>query len=117
MKLSELKGEEALDVLADLIEPAAEIMTDKEVVDAVRSGATLKGVKKAIKNHKRAVITMLAVLDRQDPEQYTVNFVTLPVKLLELMNDLELKSLFISQGQKGDAASSGSVSENIEKAV
>ena len=33
MKLSEYQGEEALDLLADLIEPAGEIMSDKEIGD------------------------------------------------------------------------------------
>ena len=31
MKLSEIKGEEALDVLADLIEPVAMMLTDDEI--------------------------------------------------------------------------------------
>ena len=31
MKLSDIKGERALDVLADMIEPVAEIMGDKEI--------------------------------------------------------------------------------------
>ena len=33
-KLSEIKGEEALDVLAEIIEPAAEIFTDENVKNA-----------------------------------------------------------------------------------
>ena len=31
MKLSEYQGEAALDLLADLIEPAGEIMSEKEI--------------------------------------------------------------------------------------
>ena len=33
MKLSEYQGEAALDILADLIEPAGEIMADKQIGD------------------------------------------------------------------------------------
>ena len=43
-----------------------------------------------------------------------VNFFTLPVKILEILNDPELVKLFGLQGQTGGAISSGSVSENIE---
>jgi hypothetical protein len=53
MKLSEYKGEQALDMLADLIEPAATIMADKEIANAVRANLPrIKIVKAAIKNHK-----------------------------------------------------------------
>ena len=38
MKLSEIKGERALEVLADLIEPVAEILGDKEIVAVLQSG-------------------------------------------------------------------------------
>ena len=37
MKLSDYEGEQALDVLADLIEPAMEIMADKEMADREKS--------------------------------------------------------------------------------
>ena len=40
MKLSDIKGERALDVLADLIDPVAEIMADKDRGDsAIREGS------------------------------------------------------------------------------
>lgn len=52
MKLSEYQGEAALDILADLIEPAGEIMTDKEIgevfkkTDSRRLGWLLKTTKR-----------------------------------------------------------------------
>ena len=45
MRLSELKGEKALDVLGEIIEPAVRIMQDKKIVTAARSGKTLEIVK------------------------------------------------------------------------
>ena len=117
MKLSDYKGEKALDILADLIEPATEIFGDKAVSKEFQSGKKLKAVKVAIKNHKKAVIELLAVLDGEDPKTYEerVTIFTVPMKLLQILNDPELLQAFSSQGQTGDATSSGSVSENIEE--
>lgn len=117
MKLSDFKGDEALDVLADLIEPAAKIMADKEVVKIYKSGQPkITLVKRVIKNHKSELIEILATLDKKDPKEYAkeLTLVTLPIKLLELLNDEDLVAVFQSQGQNMAQTSSGSVMENIE---
>lgn len=113
MKLSDIKGEKALEVLADLIEPAAEIMTDKEAVKLFRSGQTIKGVSYALKAHKKACLTILALTDGADPETYQPNVLSLPMKLLEIFNDSEMMGLFTSQSQE-EKTSSGSATESIE---
>jgi hypothetical protein len=113
MKLSDIKGEKALDVLADLLEPAAEIMGDKEVEAAYNSGQVLKAVKVAIKNHKKAVLNVLAITEGEDPETYQPNVFSLPAKLLEILNDPEIMGLFSWQGQT-EKTSSGSATENTE---
>lgn len=118
MRLSEYKGEQALDMLADLIEPVATIMADPEIERLARSGQPqVKIIKPAIKNHKKEVIEILAILDCADPSDYAskVNLFTLPAKLLEILNDPDLMSLFTSQGQTKDETSSGSATENIEE--
>ena len=113
MKLSDLKGEAALDALADLIEPVSEIITDKEFVSLARTNAPrTKLVKAAIKNHKKAVIEILAILDGESPDTYKVSILTLPKKLIEVFNDPDVISLFRSQGQT--VTSSGSATENTE---
>lgn len=114
MRLSDLKGERALEVLGDLIEPAIKIMQDKTIVTAARAGNTLEIVKIMCKAHKKEVITMLAVLDEQDPDTYEVGLMTLPAKLLELLNDPEIQKLFTPQGQTEEKSSSGSASETTE---
>ena len=115
MNLSEYKGEQALDILVDLLEPATVIMGDKEVGQLAKSKApVIKIVKAAIKNHKKEVIEVLAVLDGEKPEEYAekVTVFTLPGKLLEILNDPDLMSFFTSQGQMSEA-SSLSASESI----
>ena len=117
MKLSEYKGEQALDILADLMEPAAAIIADKEIASlAQRKAPNIKIVQKIVKTHKAEIIEILAVLDGENPEEYAekVSVFTLPVKILNLLNDPELKNLFTVQGQKIDNASSGSATENTE---
>ena len=114
MKLSDYKGEEALDLIVELLDPITKIMSDKQIADAYQKVSKLEAIKIAIKNHKTEVIEILAILDGEDPKEYEVNIFTLPVKILEILNDPELIKLFGSQGQTGGAKSSGSVSENIE---
>ena len=114
MKLSEYQGEAALDLLADLIEPAGEIMSDKEIGEVFKDNR-FKAIGMAIKNHKKAVMKILATMDGVPVEEYKCNVLTLPVKILELLNDPELIQLFQYQGQTGDANSSGSASVNTEE--
>lgn len=115
MKLSEYRGDEALDILADIIEPVSEIFADKEVSELFKQkGVKLATVAKVIiKKHKKAVKTFLAVLERKDPETYEPTVFELPIKLIEILNDKELISVFQSQGLTGGANSSTSVLENI----
>jgi hypothetical protein len=62
------------------------------------------------------VIEILAILDGADPKDYAekVTLFTLPAKLLEIINDPDLMSLFTLQGQNKDETNSGSALENIE---
>lgn len=106
MKLSEIKGERALEVLADLIEPVAEILGDKEIVAVLQSGkAPAKAIKLALKNHKKAVLAMMAAIDGEDPETYQPSLFVLPKRLLDLLNDPEVQKLFASQETTSDEIS------------
>ena len=113
MKLSDFEGEQAIDVLADLLEPASEIMTDKAFVSTFQNGDRLKALKYVLKEHKKAVIEILAITEGVDPATYKPKVLSLPAKLLEIFNDPEIMGLFQSQGQK-DKTSSGSATVNIE---
>ena len=114
MKLSEYKGDDALELLADLLEPASEIIGDPDVKEMFQSKEPLlKTVKVILKNHKKAVTEILARLDGQEPEEYEVKVLTLPVKLMELLQDEELLAVFQSQAQNMEQMSSGSATENI----
>ena len=113
-QLSEFKDEAALDLLADIIEPCITIFQDPQFVSAMRSGKTVDAVKVAIKGHKKEVIEVLASMDGVDVKEYHCNFLTLPMRLLDLFNDKELLTFFTSQGLITEETASGSPTENIE---
>ena len=106
-KLSEYKDEEALEVLGNLIEPATEIILDKEVVAKFKQNK-LKGIALAIKRHRRAVFCCLAALNGEDEDSYTCNIVSLPKTILDVINDKDLLDFFGSQGQEMEEESFGS---------
>lgn len=106
MKLSEIKGEAALDLLADIIEPATEIMSDPKIKDLVKVENKGAIIKLLIKSHKKSIIEILAAIDGVPVDKYDVNVLTLPVKILEILNDQELMDFFTSQVSMEDQTSS-----------
>lgn len=115
MKLSDYKDEAALNLLADLIEPASEILSDAEVREAAADGNRLRAVALAIKNHKKTVMAVLAALDGVPVAEYHCNILTLPAKLIELFDDPDIAQLFTFAGQTADETPSGSPMENTEE--
>ena len=114
-KLSEIKNEEALDVLADLLNPIAELSKDeglKKVYSDKKNGGKSPAVRYAIKNHKKAVLEILAILDGENPETYEVNMIQIPIKVMELLNDEDMVNFFQSQGLTISDESSGSAMES-----
>ena len=119
MKLSDYKGEAALDVLADIIEPLTMILADEEMQKLAKTHApTLAYVKPAIKNHKQQVFEVLARLENEPVEEFKANcsLITLPKMLLDLFNDPEVQSLFTQQVQTAENSQphSGSVTAITE---
>ena len=116
MKISDIKGEAALDAFADMIDPAMEIMTDPAISAAYKNPGTTMAqlVGLIIKSHKQSIIKIMAILDGEDPETYAdkINILTVPEKLIEIINDPEMKSLFPSQGRRSVVAFSGSATGN-----
>lgn len=95
MKLSEIKGDQALDVIAEIIEPIADITADEEFVKIANSGETrARVIAYVIKNHKDSVVRMLAALNLQKPEEFEFSLLTLPKMLMELFEDEDVMALF-----------------------
>lgn len=102
MKLTDIQNEQALDVLADIIEPTAEILADEEVQRIYKSEPKLKLATYIIRNYKKNIIEIMARLDGADPAEYKFNLLTLPKKLLELLNDPDLADLFTLQAMNDE---------------
>lgn len=107
MKLSEIQGERAIEVIADLIEPFANIATDPEIKNALTftkeegetaEEAAIKAIKKNIpvllKNHKKDVAKVLGILEGVDPEKLTI--LEILKGLTDMMTDQALMRLFSS---------------------
>lgn len=108
-------NEENLELFADLIEPCAEIFSDKELAAELQRGQIASAVKLGIKKHKSAVIEILARIDGVEVGQYKVPTPpVLAMKIISLFNDPDVAALFTSAGQSGAETASGSVTENTE---
>ena len=107
MKLSEIKGERAVEVIADLIEPIANIATDKECADlfsvkpvkdedkkVTARKHLVKKVPMLLKSHKRDVIKIIATLDGKSVDDMNVFSIT--AALIGLVQDEALIELFTS---------------------
>ena len=118
MRLSDYKGDAALDKLAEIIEPLAAMLSDHELQELSKEKkvAAIKYAKPMLKNHKSEIIEILAALDDEPVETYKekVTLLTLPAKLLEFLNDPEVQALFPSQSQNEvtPLPNFGSVTEN-----
>lgn len=105
MKLSDYKGEAALDKLAEIIEPLTIMLADPQMQEIAKDGkgSMIKYAKPMLKDHKKEVIEVLAALENEPVETYKdkITLLTLPAKLLEFLNDPEVQALFQSQAQSG----------------
>lgn len=118
--LADVKGDAALELTADLIDPVTEIMSDPAVAAAYRGtekepGSKAKAIKVAIKTHKKAITTILALMDEEDPKTYEPSAMVIPVRLLQILSDPDMNSLFILPDQSSEENTSGSASENSKE--
>lgn len=106
MKLAEIKGERALDVIAEIMEPIGNIATDKNsanIIAQLKNKETrfeaLKGnLPSLIKNHKKDLITILALLDNVSYKKYKekMSLFSLTKDLFSLVSDEVFDELFTS---------------------
>lgn len=114
MKLSEVKGERVFDVIADIIDPVAELATSKEMEKLLERRETPKGVNprtytlqrvrktvpKLIKEHKGAFVAIMAAIDGVAPEEYLdgLTMTSLFADVSDLLNDDAFTDFFTSMG-------------------
>ena len=127
MKLSDVKGERVFDVIADVIDPIANISADKEAMKLFQrerlpegrerneflAEKIKKGLPPLLRNHKNDVVKILATIEGVKPKDYagSLNLVKLIRDCTDLLTDEAFSELFISAQTEN---SSGSVQENTE---
>ena len=119
MKISDYKGEDAIDLLADIIDPLSAILDDDEIQKEAEAGEGMKTLKMArmiLKKYKSECIAIFARIEGVDVSEYKPTLFQLIKQVLDVLNDEEAQELFTSQGQIEDAASSGSATDNIPDA-
>lgn len=127
MRLSDIKGERTLEVIADIIDPIANIAEDEEASalfkrEKLPEGMTAKkfllqrarkSAPALLKGHKEDIISILAAIEGTTPDEYAgaLNLVKLIKDTVDLLTDEAFGALFIS-AQSGDT--SGSAQANTE---
>lgn len=131
MKLSEIKGERAIDAIADMIEPIASIAEDKDAAKLFKREKCPKGedpktfllkrirasVPVLLRKHKAELIVIMAAIEGTTAEDYaqTLSVPKLIADIFGLMTDSELLSLF-GLAQTTEDSSSGSALDNTPEA-
>ena len=128
MRLSDIKGDRVFDVIADIIDPIANIASDEtasaifkreKLPEGMTAKAFLlerarKAVPALLKGHKGDIITVLATIEGVSADKYraSLTLAKLMKDTAELMTDEAFGELFIS-AQSG--TSSGSAQEITEE--
>ena len=118
-RLQDVKGEEALDVLADVLDYAVRLVKNKKIREALNEGGfrDIETIKLLIKEGKHELISIMAIIDGKPYDEFveTLDLLTLPVMLYQTFNDEALQSVFISQAQTTGVTSSGLATETTEE--
>lgn len=131
MRLSDIKGDRTLEVIAEVIDPIANIAEDEDAVEIfsrkkLPEGMTAKGfllqrarksVPVLLKEHKRDIIVILSAIEGTSPEEYSgaLNLAKLFRDCVELLTDEAFQTLFISARSGEEETSSGSALESFEE--
>lgn len=131
MKLSDIKGERAIDVIADLIEPVARIAEDEKAAKLFRREKLPKGesaksfllkrirtsVPALLRGHKDDLIEIMSAIEGVGKEDYAASL-TIPKLISDifgLLSDSELLALF-GLAQTTEEPSSGAAQADTQAA-
>lgn len=126
MRLSDIKGDRVLDVIADIIDPIANIVQDGDVAamferKAVPEGTDArdffakrmcKGMPVLLKGHKADIIAIMAAIEGVTPGQYaaSLDFPKLFTDVMELVTDDAFLDFLSSPGTGKGADAPGAAS-------
>lgn len=113
-KLSEYKDGEALDLIADVMEPVVSMTSNKEFMKVMNDDAVprLVKVQTAIRTCKNEIINILAILNHVPVDEYHCSVASIIADTADLLSDEDFLGFFGTQGQKTLGTVSGSATEN-----
>lgn len=114
MYLLEAKGEEAFELMADLIDPISEIASDAKILHCIQTNQKMKAVKYAMKKHKKTLIKILAMCNGVPEEEYNRTAPEMLAELMAVTNNETVAGLFFSQAQRETGTGSGSATVSTE---
>ncbi len=115
MKISNLRGEDAIDTMADLIEPITAIASDKDFEKLYKSKPLVFAVQYCLKHHKKEILEILAIINCEDPDYFDPKFWEIPKMIFDVLDDENVKSLFLSQQMSNLNDISSAVMENSKE--
>ena len=130
MRLSDVRGERTLDVIADIIEPVANIAKDKAMGELFTRkpcpdgmtptefmlGRVSDNLPSILRSHKADIIAVLAAIDGTTPEEYAegMDMMSLVRDVVELINDEVFTDFLASLSPTSGAAGSQSGSTEAQ---
>lgn len=115
-RLSDYKGEEAIDLWVDLLDLMTEILKDEKVADLIKSGKPkIELAKELLKLHKDAVVKVLLRIDSTPVDG--LNIITRLVVLISEIGEDETVRSFFGYSEQANKADESSISamENTEE--
>lgn len=132
MKLSDVKGERVFDVIADIVDPIANIAEDEQackmfVTEVLPKGMTARqfllkkirvSVPKLCRDHKKDVITIVSSIGNISKKQYVDNLTltSLMKDFTDLLTDETFMELFISAQNRENFSGSAQEITTVQKA-
>lgn len=113
MKLLEVTGAEAFEMMADLFDPITDIASDAEILKCIQTNQKVKAIKFALKNHSKAMAQIMAICEGVPLDEYNKSLPEMMKDVLTVMNHPVVADLFTSQAQK-EETSTGSAMESTE---
>ena len=115
MKLLTATGEEAFELMADLIDPISDIAADADILRCYKTNQKMKAIKFAMKKHPKTMTEIMAICEGVPVSEYKKTAPEMLIDVLTVVNHPTVAVLFTSQAQDvNSVTSSGSVTENTE---
>lgn len=124
MRLSDFTGDSIFDLIAEVVEPAAKLFSDKRIKECLyptekdEDGNSIRDIAGAVKivcgEYKREIMEILAALNKLPVDEYKPTLAELAVQTMFLFKDLtaDVITVFTSSELKTEKKSFGSAMEN-----